>query len=197
MRHRRRTSVTRRKSRWEGGFTYLSSLSGAPGSVPTVAGSSAVTATWARVPAGAFDNVNGDFVLDDCTVYRMINTASFNFINSGTGGIDVTCGMGVIAWDSISDTPPSILDIPFPTQNGGADWLWWWVSPQFYGNSAAGTWSAVQNLLAPSSMVFTKSQRKLSTNTGLLLVTEVYANIDSINYRYGFNHHARYALKMP
>jgi len=199
IRRRGRSRSVRRKSRWEGGFSYLTNL-GAPGTggtVPTIAGSSSASAVWARVPAGAFDTVNGDFVLDDCTVYRMINVGGFLMIPTSTGSLDATVGMGVLAWDGISDTPPVITDVPLPTQNGGADWLWWWVSPAIAASTATTAGVTVQNLFAPQGMVFQKSQRKLSTNTGLLLVVEVYANVSGMAWSYGWSHHARYAVKLP
>jgi len=196
-RMRRSRSGTRRKSRWEGGFAYLTALSGAPTTVPTVANSSSVSAVWARVPAGVYDTVNAEMVLDDCTVYRMIHSANFSLVSSGVGGLDITVGMGVIAWDGISDVPPVITDVPFPVQSGGADWLWWWVTPMFSASVPANSGLSVYNLNAPESFSFTKSQRKLSTNTGLLLVAEVYANVNGLAWNYGFDYNGRYAFKLP
>jgi len=196
----RSRSGTRRKSRWEGGLAGRSLLGGAPGTVPTVAFSSEVDAVWMRVPAGAFDTVNNVFVEDDCTVYRTIHSASFQFSATATGALDVTLGMGLIQWDGISDTPPAITDIPFPVQNGSADWLWWWVSPAISGSIAPGAFGstlATYNLNAPEAFTMTKAQRKLSTNKGLLLVAEVFANVNGLAWSFGWNYNGRYALKLP
>jgi len=193
-RGRRSSSGTRRKSRWEGTYSYLptSSLS----LVPTVADSSAVGCVWARVPAGTFDNINQQFVLDDCTVYRMLNSACFEIRANAAGNISVTVGMGIVAWDDIDDTPPPITDVPFPVQNGGFDWLWWWTSAHELIMAPSESLQ-IQNLLGPELMVSQKSQRKLSTGTGLLLVVEVYARISGMAAYFGWSHHGRYAVKMP
>jgi len=190
-------SGTRRKSRWEGTLAYLP-LSTSGIAVPTVADSSIVSTAWARVPAGTFDSINGDIVTDDCTVYRMINSAQFGFLQTtGAGSIEVTVGMGIIAWDGLDDTPPAATDVPFPVQSGGFDWLWWWNSSVQYQNIAVGFHVDAQNNFGPEPHVYQKSMRKLSTGTGLLLVAEVYALINGMTANFGWTHNGRYAVKLP
>jgi len=145
-----------------------------------------------------YDSVNGDNVTDDCTVYRMINCAEFGFRKTvTTGSIEIIVGMGIIAWDGLDDTPPSANDVPFPVQSGGFDWLWWWTSPLQQQAMPVDSFVSAQNLFGPQAMSFQKSMRKLSTGTGLLLVAEVYAEIDNMGAVYGFTHSGRYAVKLP
>jgi len=192
----RSRSGSRRKSRWEGTYSYLPLVNGT--SVPTVAGTSNVSAVWARVPAGAYDTVNGDNVTDDCTVYRMINSIQFGVIKTvAAGSIELTYGAGIIAWDGIDDTAPPVTDIPFPVQSGGYDWLWWWAGSIQLQNFAVNAYATPDNLFGPDHNVFTKSMRKLSTGTGLLLVVECYAMISGMQANYGWSHNGRYAVKLP
>jgi len=46
-------------------------------------------------------------------------------------------------------------------------------------------------------MVFTKSQRKLSAGTGLLLVAELYATDNGMDGTWGYSFNGRYAYKLP
>jgi len=199
MIRRRSRSIrgSRRKSRWEGTYSYRS-LTSAGVAVPTVAGSSVVDTVWARVPGGVYDSINAQRVDDDCTVYRMIHAANIALLKTtSAGSIEVAVGMGIVAWDDIDDTPPTALDVPLPCQSPGFDWLWWWVTPFQVQNQAVNYNAAAQNLYSVQNMVFTKSMRKLSTGTGLLLVVEIFALIDGMAANFGWDYHGRYALKLP
>jgi len=196
MRVRRERGRTRRKSRWEGEFAYRDVSIGT--GVPTVAQSSVIDVVWARVPAGAFDNQFGDNVTDDCTLYRMFNLGQFTLIKTlTTGSLSLTLGMGVLAWDGISDTPPNVLEVPTPVQSGGADWLWWWNRSVQLTNLPAGANLEYVNTVGPSELIHSKGMRKLSTNTGLLLVAECYAQISGMGATFSWSHNGRYALKLP
>jgi len=128
----------------------------------------------------------------------MINSIEFALLKTvGAGSLEVSVGAGIIAWDGLSDTPPSALDVPTPIQSGGFDWLWWWVSSHQFQNIGANVFTNPQNLLGPGNMVFTKSMRKLSTGTGLLLVVEIMALINGMTANFGWSHNGRYAVKLP
>jgi len=190
----RRSSGVRRKSRWESTYAGVPLNSNVP--VPTVALSSSVHCVWARVPAATYDNINGFIVEDDCTVYRMFNTASFGITVTTDCSMDFTVGMGIIGWDSIDDVPPAVVDTPFPVQSGGFDWLWRWTS-SFQQLSGAGDVITAQNNYGPELFVQSKAMRKLSAGTGLLLVAELFAHVDNMDATYGWSQNGRYALKLP
>jgi len=195
-RTRRSRSQVRRKSRWEGEFSYRDVSIGT--GVPTAEGSSVLDVVWARVPAGVYDSIFGDNVTDDCTVYRMFNIGQFLVQKTiTTGTLSLVLGMGVLAWDGISDTPPSALDVPSPVQGGGADWIWWWNRPVQLTNVPAGANLEFVNTVGPSELIHSKGMRKLSTNTGLLLVVECFAQIDFMGAIFSWSHNGRYAVKLP
>jgi len=62
---------------------------------------------------------------------------------------------------------------------------------------ANGEFTTHQNLAGPEAGVFTRSQRKLSQGTGLLLVVEVLAIQGGIAGVWSFSHHSRNAFKLP
>jgi len=198
MRSRRRSvRGTRRKTRWEGGFSFRD-IAGSGVAVPTVAESSVADAVWARVPAGAFDTVNNDRVTDDCTLIRALNAGQWTLQKTvASGHIEVMLGMGVLAWDGVDDQAPSILEVPLPVQGGGADWIWHWVRPVQLVSVGAGGQFEFVNLVGPDKLWESRAMRKLSTNVGLLLVAEVYAMISGMSALFGWSHHARYAVKLP
>jgi len=197
IRRRRSATRNRRKSRWEGGFAFRD-VAGSGLAVPTIANSSVVDVAWARVPSGAFDTINNDKVLDDCTLYRSLNTGQFTLQKTvASGHIEVILGMGVLAWDGIDDTAPVITEVPLPVQGGGGDWIWTWTRPVQLVSVGAGGQFEFVNLVGPSELFQSRAMRKLSTNVGLLLVVEVYAMISGMAALFGWTHEARYALKLP
>jgi len=194
--HRRRSSSSRRKSRWEGEYSYRDT--GVGTGVPTVAGSSVVDVVWARVPSGAFDTNRGDYVDDDCTLYKSFNVGQFTVIKTvTTGSLSLVLGMGLLAWDGISDTPPSALDVPTPVQSGGGDFIWWWNRPVQLTNVPAGANFDFSNQVGPSELLISKAMRKLSTNTGLALIVECFAQINGMGATFSWSHQGRYAFKLP
>jgi len=188
-----RKAQSRRRVQWLGGAQWSE---GYTGTVPTVAGSSEVAALWVGGPAGTFDTLSDREVEVDWTVIREINQGFFSVKQGATGNLGYMAGMGVIAWDGISDDFPASTDVPFPVQTPGFDWLWWWAFSDL-DVIAAGVTKQVASGNGPEGMVFQKSQRKLSAGTGLLLVVEVFATIDGNNATWGFGHNSRYAYKLP
>jgi len=184
----------RRRVQWLGGAAWTEGLDQP---IPVIGTSSAALTAWVRVPAAAYDNFNQREVEVDWTVIREINVGTFTAITTAPVLIDVTFGMGVLAWDQITDTPPSILDVPLPVQASGYDWLWWWVRPYKVLNAGTGTQVTFSSLDAPEGFSFTKAQRKLSAGTGLLLVVECFSNAPTNLGTWGFTHCSRYAYKLP
>jgi len=192
MRRMIRRQSTRRRVQWLGGAVWSTSLFAYD--VPSVEGSSTVIAAWVRVPAGAFDTVNDREVEVDWTLIREINTGMISVRNDASGNLGYIAAMGVLAWDGISDSPPSALDVPFPVQNPGYDWIWWW---QFHEHTILPAGGQSASTPGTDGLIFTKSQRKLSAGTGLLLVVEVFATISGNAAHWGVSQGSRYTYKLP
>jgi len=193
MRFRRsHRSSARRKFQWAG------SLNSDPVAlaIPAVAGTSVAVAAWVRVPAGVFDSINQENVPTDWTLTRQINQMSIGVVAIDAGSYDFTVGMGVLAWDDIDDVAPVAgLDTPLPVQGQQFDWVWWFVQP-WQINFQAGTSLCVQNN-GITEFAFSRTQRKLSQGTGLLVVAEVFANKSGMNGVWGWSHDTRYGFKLP
>jgi len=190
---RPRVRSARRRVNWENGATFAPVGSFV---VPSISGTSSYVADWLRVPAGTYDNINEREVPIDWTLIRSIFTACFTVHATSNFVAGFITGIGVIAWDGVSDDVIDPLATPLPIQQGGLDWIWTWTQP-FTKTLFAAEELFGQNLDSPEGMVFSKSQRKLSAGTGLLAVAEMYATTNLMDATWGFSLHARTAYKLP
>jgi len=164
--------------------------------IPTVAGSSVVDPTWMRVPAGVFDSINEVVVPSDWTHIRSIISAAITVeFTAMSAPASIVVGMGLIAWDGVSDTPPDAQDAPFPVQTSGFDWLWWWTQPMTRTVQNGEVFTFTNQI--SDGMIFTRGMRKFSGGTGLLLVAEVLAFTSGMSGIWGYDCEVRGAYKQP
>jgi len=152
---RSRSQGSRRKARWEASsFLYTQTAA-------------TVVAEWARVPATYLDTLQDEIIPDDCTLVRVIANLSCQAEAADSTFFDGAAGL--IAWDGISDAPPT--EFPFPQEDAHLDWIIRW--PLFYFNVPGSTnFVFFDSKIGSELFTQSKSKRKLSAGTGLLFVTE-------------------------
>lgn len=171
-----RSSSPRRKYHWEearassgGLITHDAGVAG---------GLSTVQVGWIREPAGRISPSSGLLIEDDCTLMTTLVSAQVEA--AGQTGytvwpgarmpVNAYFGWGMLVWEGIDGAnTPTLFDVPWPVSGAGpgdsADWLWKQV-----------TAFTSYPLFAPTALELTarvKSQRKLSSGMGILLVTEM------------------------
>jgi hypothetical protein len=165
----RRTSGKRRKLAWG----HASTHGVVPGDVTP--GTILLGSHWAQPPAGVTVPGTDNVQPDDYTLVKTLNAISMSVIPAAasTGQAIFTLTAGLIVWEGITgaDLDLDPLTLPFPTVEGDADWIWTVYFP-FAG--------PVQNVAAyetdqPGFMeaLHTRSQRKLSSRQGILLVAGI------------------------
>jgi len=195
---RRRSSGARRKSQW--GFGGISD-----GTLASSPGTSVVGNFWLKPLAGYVDSVSAEIPTisaPDTTLVRMDGNADISYWSQGTENAfglyrDTYFGLGVIAWDGVSEDPLPFDEQPWPISSAGLDWCWHWAFP-VTGMAAAQTSShGVSQVF--SGPLISKAMRKLSAGTGLLACYEMRndtsaTSADIIFVLGGF---WRFLLKLP
>jgi len=206
FRRARRSSSKRRKMHWEearadsGGILTHNAAGG---------GLSTVQVGWIREPAGRLSQTNL-MVQDDVTLIRsLVNwSASFvgvtNFQSPWTGPRSpcrAYFGVGMLVWEGLdTNTTPSFLDVPWPVSGAGlgdsADWLYKVVNPF----SSIPVDSFCSPVGSPELGTSSRAMRKLSSGSGILLVTELLvreAAVDLGSMYYTWSYHHRQLFKDP
>jgi len=177
MQHRRfaRTKAPRRKSEWE----YASSYG--------LISANTLTGYWLRVPAGAYDTIEQGPIPSDFTLTRTI-MRQFTSMAVGAGSSVIPGCVGIIAWDGIDETTPQ--DLPDPATQGEWDWI---LRRPIIGANVAGSTLYVYDFGSDDPLwCESRSQRKMSTGTGILWVISTPPNND---VRY--SHDVRMHFKIP
>ncbi len=129
---------------------------------------------WLVLPSYLKEN----FTDPTAMALRVWATASM----TGAGITDAIAGVGIIAWDSVSDATPA--PCPGPLTNPELDWMWLWKVP------VTGT--------TPNTTFYndrcdsdrgSKARRKLGNQTSLLIVVQSLV----LDFRYHI--HARALIK--
>jgi len=171
-RGRRSVRSVRRKSQW--GFGGISD-----GTLESTAGSSLVGNFWIKPPAGYVDSVSAEIPTisaPDTTLVRIDGNANFSMFSEGSTNAfafyrDVYFGMGVIAWDGVSEDPLPFDEQPWPVSSAGLDWCWHWMTPiTAMAEALTASHGVSQQFSGPLT---SKAMRKLSAGTGLLACYEI------------------------
>jgi len=167
----------------------------APGNITS--GTTLLSAFWYKVPAGVVNNSTPglDLEPEDWTLVRTM--PSIQACVSAGAGISVPIlAAGLIVWEGIDDTVPSVLLVPEPVLDGDADWIWHWsrVGCQQVSSTTQFLADNADNSLDKQS----RAQRKLSSRQGILLVVEC-SNINGVNNLsdFAFNFYGRSLYKLP
>jgi hypothetical protein len=131
---------------------------------------------WECAQFGASLGVNGcqaqfvvapSVVRDLYTDPTLFATRWFVQIVTGAGGLNFNAAIGIIAWDSIDDIPPTgASEVPCPLTHCNLDWIVRYAVP-----SATGSGALVTNLVLDSTHL-SKARRRLGNQTGILIVAE-------------------------
>jgi len=172
----RRGRSPRSKLAWAQGFGYVCpNVSATWNSGSGCDDLHVVTAWWYTVPAGGFDSRLGSFQPDDLTLLRtLVGYASSVRIAGASNDSLITHGFGLVRWDGRDETPPSILDVPFPTTEGNFDWIVRIAQPDCFTASAAVANVYAEFFPRVTRDAESKAKRKLSTGAGLLAVADTW-----------------------
>jgi len=174
--HHRSSVGSRRKKTWEGG--WYAQNAAAPGL--NASNTHAIQRAWARIPANVVDPLTSFPVRDDCTLLRTLFSANAQVEEQTNGPAYVAqFWVGLIAWDSLEGTTlPAITDIPFPSSDQNADW----IARCGVNFARVEPISSATVGLTPTSidgLSDFRSKRKLSSATGILLVTDLHLMVNA------------------
>jgi len=179
---------TRRRFSWGGSRWATAGFVTGPGPA-----SHYVTCQWVKVPAGVPNSQTGDLEPMDWTLVRSRFDYSYN-IAATSSGFFMYSTAGLLVWEGIDDNPPNPLDVPWPSEDSSADWIW------YYNNSVlapASTQVTGNNAYGPESLVESKAQRKLSSRQGLLLVVDIFQVAGTGTPNIGWVYNSRHLFKLP
>jgi len=158
---------------------------------------------WAQVPAGVFDSQLGDYQEVDLTLLRsLISYASaVRSTNAAVSDLLVTHSAGLIVWDGTSDVLPGVLDIPYPSIEGGFDWIWRVAQPDSFTATAGVQFALAENFPYIERDGESKAKRKLSAGAGLLFVMDTWLQMTNTGPSVGVSVlqsiNGRFLFKLP
>jgi len=189
---KRSSGRSRRKMDWLYANFTSSGIVTAPALVHTVA------SAWVVPPGNAVDNLA--LVPMTTPVDRTLTRsrhrfgASMRSLDSSIRFDNSQLFAGVLRWNDIDDTSPTILETPWPSQ-GQFDWVWHQVFHVTSIVPAAGI-QIYDNGDGPGDFVDSRAQRKLSSGEGLLLVVD-FLNNDNAAKHFTWNYYGRFLMKLP
>jgi len=194
FRKHRSSSGKRRKKEW---YWANQNSGGIITAAPNV---NTISAAWIKTPSGVVDTSTpvDTIAPEDETVLRLISLASLTVQGDHLQSqFDRSvAGMGIIRWEDVDESAPVITDVPWPLQNGSADWLWWWMVPLTFTPGSTAGFATYFNHTGPEFLASSRAQRKLSQNAGLLLVVQYY-NRDADDAFFTFSSSQRILVAKP
>jgi hypothetical protein len=136
-------------------------------------GTSLLDTYWYKIPAGVPKDIAGgvDLEPEDMTLVRTLPNIQVHMQQDTAGPVMAHVAAGLIVWEGISQDDPSVLTVPFPVEDGDADWIWHFASVG--GNAVSAATSFLADNGQNSFDRQSKAQRKLSARQGILFVVEV------------------------
>lgn len=172
----RRGRSPRSRYAWGSAFAYTCPAGTFTWTTTSCADVHLVNVFWAFVPAGTFDTLLGDYTDVDTTLLRTLGSyaSSVRSSNAAVNEVLVTHSCGLIAWDGVDDTPPTSLEVPLPSTDGGFDWIWCVAQPDSFTATAGVQFALAENFPYIERDGMSKAKRKLSAGTGLCLVMDTW-----------------------
>jgi len=164
------------------------------------ASSTTFAADWLVIPADTVDSGSGILQAPDQTLVRSSLKASPYVAapsNAVNDVVDFEIAWGTIAFEAKDDTPPG-SEVMLPIEDGYADWISHnWVRGRSINSTGATITLQFLPFAAGYELVeWSRAQRKLSANTGVLIVVELNNN-GTIAFNYDFDFFWRGLFKLP